>query len=98
MVMQLSRTLLIEVLPPVEMLTLLRPYPPKAGKAMKHPPMTFANPNATSSRLALSETPCTPSLPAPSPPPSALAATEDSKKPSMATRKAVLSEPSMKAM
>ena len=65
---------------------------------MKHPPMTFATPKATSSRLALSETPCTPSVPALSPPPRALAATEDSKKPNMATRKAVLSESSMKVM
>lgn len=42
------------LLPPVLLLTLLRPYPPNAGKLMKQPPTMFAMPSAISSRLALS--------------------------------------------
>lgn len=45
---------LIGVFPPVALLTLLLPYPPKAGKLMKHAPTKFAAPKATSSLFALS--------------------------------------------
>ena len=86
-VIRLRIILLIGVLPPVDAFTLLLPYPPKAGKAMKHPPNIFATPRATSSRLALRDIPCSPSLP---PVPRLLAATEDSKKPSNAIRNEVL--------
>ena len=87
--MRLRMMLLIGVLPPVDALTLLLPYPPNAGRAMKHPPTILATPSATSSRLALSTMPCRPSR-LPSPPPRLLAATEDSKKPRRAIRKEVL--------
>ena len=86
-VMRLRMILLIGVLPPVDALTLLLPYPPKAGKAIKHPPTTLATPRATSSRLALRDILCSPLLP---PPPRLFAATEDSKNPSKAMRKEVL--------
>ena len=86
-VMRLRMMLLIGVLPPVDAFTLLLPYPPKAGRAMKHPPRMFATPRDTSSRLALRDMPCSPSLP---PVPRLLAATEDSKNPSSAMRKEVL--------
>ena len=83
-VMMLSNILLIGVFPPVEAFTLLLPYPPKAGRAMKHPPMTLAIPKATSSRFALNVMPWRPS-PLP-PPPRLFAATDDSKKPSKAIK------------
>lgn len=88
-VTRLSMMLLIGVLPPVDLLTLLLPYPPKAGSAMKQPPTMFATPKATSSRLALRDIPQMPSPGLPSPPPRLLAATDDSKKPSKAIRKEV---------
>jgi hypothetical protein len=87
-VMTERMTLLIGVLPPVEALTLLRPYPPKAGKDMNKPPTTFATPRATSSlfalRLTFLRTFCLPS-----PAPKLLAATLLSKKPSRAMTKDV---------
>lgn len=86
-VIRLSMILLIGVLPPVDAFTLLLPYPPKAGKAMKHPPTIFATPRATSSRLALRDMPWSLLLP---PVPRLLAATEDSKNPSSAIRNEVL--------
>lgn len=89
-VMRLRTMLLIGVRPPVEALTLLRPYPPKAGRAMKHPPTRFATPRATSSRLADNVMPCSSSPGVVAPPPRAFAAMEDSKKPSRAMRKEVL--------
>ena len=85
-VIRLRKILLIGVLPPVDALTLLLPYPPKAGRAKKHPPTMFATPRATSSRLALRDMPCSPCLP---PVPKLLAATEDSKNPSSAIRNEV---------
>lgn len=88
--MRLSMMLLIGVFPPVDAFTLLLPYPPKAGRAIKQPPTIFATPNATSSRLALSDIPWMPSPCLPSPPPKLFAATDDSKKPSNAIRKEVL--------
>lgn len=89
-VMILRRMLLIGVFPPVDAFTLLLPYPPKAGNAIKQPPITLATPRATSSRLALKDIPCKPSGFLPSPPPRLFAATEDSKKPSSAIKKDVL--------
>lgn len=86
-VIRLKMILLIGVFPPVDAFTLLLPYPPKAGRAMKHPPSIFATPRATSSRLALRDIPCSPLLP---PVPRLLAATEDSKNPSSAMRNEVL--------
>ena len=88
--MMLKRMLLIGVFPPVDALTLLLPYPPNAGSAMKHPPTTLATPSATSSRLALRDIPCKPSPCLPSPPPRLFAATEDSKKPRSAIKNEVL--------
>ena len=82
--------LLIGVFPPVDAFTLLLPYPPKAGRAMKQPPTIFATPSATSSRFALSDMPWMPSPGLPWPPPRLFAATDDSKKPSRAIRKEVL--------
>lgn len=82
----LSSILLIGVCPPVDTLSLLLPYPPKAGKAMKQPPTRFAAPNATSSRFALKAIPCSPSLEFESLPCKLLAATEDSKNPSKAIK------------
>ena len=90
MVIRLKNILLIGVRPPVEALTLLLPYPPNAGRAMKQPPMRLATPRAMSSRLADSVMPCRPSPVLPSPPPRAFAATDDSKNPSNAMRKEVL--------
>ena len=55
---------------------------------MNKPPVMFATPRATSSRLALNVMFFSPPLP--SPDPKLLAATEDSKKPSKAMMKAVL--------
>ncbi len=72
------------VRPPVDLLTLLLPYPPKAGRFEKHEPTMLAVPRATSSRLGLSWMPAKPSLPR------LLAATDDSKKPSRAMRNDVL--------
>ena len=69
MVMSARKTELIGVLPPVLALTLLLPYPPKPGRAMKRPPTKFATPSATSSRLAESVTFLIPSLSSPSLPP-----------------------------
>ena len=89
-VIRLRTILLIGVLPPVDALTLLLPYPPKAGNAMKHPPTMLAIPRATNSRLADSETPCRPSPGLLPPVPRDFAATEDSKKPSSAIKKEVL--------
>jgi hypothetical protein len=88
-VMMLRKTLLIGVFPPVEAFTLLLPYPPKAGRAMNRPPVIFATPRATSSRLALRFIFLITEL-ADSPTPKLLAATEDSKKPSNAIMKLVL--------
>ena len=88
-VIRLRMILLIGVLPPVDAFTLLLPYPPKAGRAMKQPPTIFATPRATSSRFALNDMPWMAS-PCPPPPPRLFAATEDSKKPSRAMRKEVL--------
>ena len=81
--------LLIGVRPPVDTFTLLRPYPPNAGNAMKHPPTRFAKPSATSSRFADGARPVMPSSGLSLPSPSALAATLDSKKPSSAMRNEV---------
>lgn len=86
-VMMLRKTLAIGDLAPVCELSLLRPYPPNAGRAEKQPPMTLATPSATISRLALI---CIPVIPAELPSPSPLAATDDSKKPSNAIIKALL--------
>ncbi len=88
-VIRLRMILLIGVFPPVDAFTLLLPYPPKAGRAMKQPPTIFATPRATSSRFALNDMPWMAS-PWPPPPPRLFAATEDSKKPSRAMRKEVL--------
>lgn len=85
----LRSILLIGVCPPVATLSLLLPYPPKAGKAMKQPPTRFAAPNATSSRLALKANPCSPSPDFESPPGKLLAATEDSKNPNKAIKNEV---------
>lgn len=81
----LKRILLIGDRAPVEAFTLLLPYPPNAGRAIKQPPTTFETPSATISLLALTPIPLTPSL-RPSPRP--LAATDDSKNP----RSAMLNE------
>lgn len=86
-VMMLRSILLIGDFPPVEAFTLLLPYPPKAGSAIKQPPTAFAVPSATSSLFALTDMPLTPSR-GPSPRP--LAATDDSKKPRSAMTKEVL--------
>lgn len=87
MVIMLRKILLIGVFPPVLAFTLLLPYPPKAGRALKHPPTKLATPRATSSRLGLKAIPWIPSLP--SPPPRLLAATDDSKNPRRAIRNEV---------
>lgn len=81
---QLKKMELMGVLPPVCLLTLLLPYPPKAGMLMKQAPIRLAVPNATSSRFALSCMPGSSLLG-----PRLLAATDDSKKPSNAIRKDV---------
>lgn len=81
----LKNTQLMGLFPPVAIFSLLFPYPPKAGRAMKHPPTKFAVPSATSSRFALS---CMPAKSVD--PPRLLAATVDSKKPSRAIRNEVL--------
>lgn len=86
-VMILRKTLVIGDRAPVCELSLLRPYPPKAGKAEKQPPMTLAAPSATISRLALM---CIPLIPSELPPPRPLAATDDSKKPRSAIIKDLL--------
>lgn len=83
----LTKTLVMGDRAPVCELSLLRPYPPNAGRAEKQPPMTLATPSATISRLALI---CIPLIPAELPSPSPLAATDDSKKPSSAIIKALL--------
>lgn len=93
---RLRKTELIGVLPPVLELTLLRPYPPNAGRAMNVPPSTLATPSATSSLFAeicAFWMPCgcsssgssLPFFTLPGPPPRDLAATLLSKKPSKAT-------------
>ena len=56
-VIKLSRILLMGVVPPVDAFTLLLPYPPNAGSAMKQPPRIFAAPSAINSRFALSDIP-----------------------------------------
>ena len=89
MVIILRKMLLIAVRPPVAALTLLLPYPPKAGKEPKQPPSKFAAPKATSSRFGLKVIPCTPSLDFASPWDKLLEATDDSKKPRRAIRKDV---------
>ena len=88
--MMLKNTLLIGVKPPVLTLTLLLPYPPKAGSAMKHPPTTFATPSATSSLFGLNVTFLSPLSSFPLPALKLFAATLLSKKPSRAIRNAVL--------
>lgn len=85
-----SKILLIGVLPPVDALTLLRPYPPKAGRAMKRPPIMLATPRATSSRLGLKFKFLKTFLLVVSPAPKLFAATLDSKKPKRAMTKLVL--------
>ena len=77
----------IGVLPPVLALTLLLPYPPNAGRAMKSPPQTFATPRATNSRFALRFMFLSTEA---SPVPKLFAATLLSKNPSSAITKAVL--------
>lgn len=77
------------VRPPVAALTLLLPYPPKAGKDPKQPPSKFAAPKATSSRFGLKVIPCIPSPGFTSPCGKLFEATEDSKKPRSAIRKEV---------
>jgi hypothetical protein len=84
-VMMLKKILLIGVFPPVDAFTLLRPYPPNPGNAIKHPPTRLATPSATNSLFGLNCMPWIPSVPL-SPPPSALAATDDSKNPSSAIK------------
>jgi len=79
-----KKTELSGPMPPVCLFTLLLPYPPNAGKDMKHAPVKLATPSATNSRFALSWM-----LGNVSWPPRLLAATEDSKKPSNAIRKEV---------
>ena len=81
-----SIKLLIGVVPPVWALSLLRPKPPKAGRVVKQPPITFAVPNAISSRLALSDVACSASFSGRK----LFAVTDDSKKPRSAIRKDVL--------
>lgn len=83
--MRLKNTQLIGLLPPVATLTLLFPYPPNAGRLMKHPPTRLATPRATSSRFALN---CMPGKLAEAP--RLLAAMVDSKKPRRARRNEVL--------
>lgn len=85
-----SKILLTGVLPPVEALTLLLPYPPKAGRAMNTPPMMFATPNATSSRFGLKFRFLKTFPLVASPTPKLFAATLDSKKPRSAMTKLVL--------
>lgn len=102
-VMSARNTELMGVFPPVEWLTLLLPYPPKAGMAIKRPPIKFATPRATSSRFVDKLMPRMPSSSSYSSPflsifffgrelmlPRLFAATEDSKNPSRAMMKAVL--------
>lgn len=86
-VMAARSILLIGDFAPAEAFTLLLPYPPKAGSAIKQPPTRFETPSATSSLFALTDMPLMPSR-GPSPRP--LAATDDSKKPSSAITKDVL--------
>lgn len=85
-VIRLRNTLLIGVFPPVDAFTLLLPYPPNAGKAMKQPPTRLAIPSATSSRFALSVMSRNPSAGVVL---MLFAATEDSKNPRSAMRKEV---------
>jgi hypothetical protein len=86
-VIRLKKTLVMGERAPVWELSLLRPYPPNAGRAEKQPPMTLATPSATISRLALI---CIPLIPSDLPSLSPLAATDDSKKPRRAIMKALL--------
>jgi len=88
-VMTERNMLLMGVFPPVDALTLLLPYPPNAGSAMKMPPTTLAVPSATNSRFGLRFMLwiCDPVF---SPTPRLLAATDDSKNPSRAMMKLVL--------
>lgn len=74
----LRKMLLICVRPPVDEFTLLLPYPPNAGRAIKQPPIILATPKATISRFALKVTPGTASS---SPELRPFAATDDSKNP-----------------
>lgn len=86
-VIRLRKILLMGLRAPVEALTLLLPYPPNAGRAIKQPPTTLATPRATISLLGLTVIPL---IPVPLLSPSPFAATEDSKKPSSAIMKEVL--------
>jgi hypothetical protein len=88
-VMILKNTELMGVLPPVLAFTLLLPYPPNPGNALKHDPTMFAAPSAISSLFGLCWIPLIESL-VPSPPPRLLAATEDSKNPRRAIKNDVL--------
>ena len=83
--MALRNTQAMGLLPPVAPFSLLFPYPPNAGRLIKHPPTRFATPSATSSLFALS---CIPGKSDEEP--RLFAATVDSKKPSSAMTNDVL--------